>query len=260
MRDRVLDAADIEPGDTLLDLGTGNGIIAFGAVDRVGPDGRVIFSDVSEDLLAECRRLAEATNVLTCCDFVRASAEALDPIADGSVDVVTARGVLCYLADRPAAFREVYRVLAAGGRLSALEPINSFHWPEPDHLYLGFDARPIEHLVRKIKARYNPPDQSPLTNFDERDLFRFAEEAGFTEIALHYEATLACRPLDTASWEVLMATAPNPLAPTTGERIENALSPDEQAQLEQHLRPLIEAGVPRKERRAGAFLRATKPR
>src|SRR5438132_6892400 len=85
MRDRVLDAAEIEPGDTVLDLGTGNGIIAFGALDRVGADGKVIFSDVSEDLLAECRRLAEETKAIARCDFVRASAEALNPIADGSV-------------------------------------------------------------------------------------------------------------------------------------------------------------------------------
>ena len=51
VRDTVLDRARLRPGDTLLDVGTGDGLIAFGAVERLGPSGRVIFSDISQDLL-----------------------------------------------------------------------------------------------------------------------------------------------------------------------------------------------------------------
>jgi arsenite methyltransferase len=51
VRDKVLDRASLGAGDTVLDVGTGDGLIAFGALDRLGPDGRVIFSDVSADVL-----------------------------------------------------------------------------------------------------------------------------------------------------------------------------------------------------------------
>ena len=51
IRDQVLDRASLRPGDTLLDVGTGDGLIAVGALDRLGPSGRVIFSDISADLL-----------------------------------------------------------------------------------------------------------------------------------------------------------------------------------------------------------------
>jgi arsenite methyltransferase len=133
LRERVLDNADVRPGDVLLDVGCGDGWIAFAALDRIGPGGRVVFADVSQDLLDHCRALAEKLGVLARCDFVRASAEEL-PLADASVDVVTTRSVLIYLrrAGKERALREFHRVLRPGGRISIAEPINSFAYPEPE--------------------------------------------------------------------------------------------------------------------------------
>lgn len=51
VRDEVLDRTGLRPGDTVLDVGTGDGLIAFGALDRLGPSGQVIFSDISQGLL-----------------------------------------------------------------------------------------------------------------------------------------------------------------------------------------------------------------
>jgi arsenite methyltransferase len=82
-RDGVLDRAAIAEGDTVLDLGTGYGLVGFGAVERVGPHGRVIFSDVSTDLLDECRRRAGEDRR---CVFLEASADDLGALADASVD------------------------------------------------------------------------------------------------------------------------------------------------------------------------------
>src|SRR5215467_9496289 len=59
-RDEILDKAQLKPGDTLLDVGAGDGLIAFGALDRLGPAGHVIFSDISQDLLDHCRAAAAA--------------------------------------------------------------------------------------------------------------------------------------------------------------------------------------------------------
>jgi arsenite methyltransferase len=59
VRDRVLDNAHVAPGDVLLDVGAGDGLIAFGAMERVQPGGPVIFSDISEDLIDHARATAE---------------------------------------------------------------------------------------------------------------------------------------------------------------------------------------------------------
>jgi arsenite methyltransferase len=231
------------------------------AADPSGSDlgGSVIFSDVSDDLLAECRRIAAEAGVVSDCEFVRASADQLDPIADASVDVVTSRSVLIYLDDKQPAFREMFRVLKPGGRISLFEPINRFGSPEPTHTFLGFDVRPVQHLAAKVKARHMPPDEHPLTNFDERNLFRFAEAEGFVDIVLDYRAELTSWPLETTDWDVVMRMAGNPLDPTVGEDIRAALIPAEQAEFEAHLRPLVENSQPRLGRSARVFLRAVKP-
>jgi ubiquinone/menaquinone biosynthesis C-methylase UbiE len=90
----------------VLDVGAGDGLIAFGALNRLGPSGRVIFSDISQDLLDHCRAAAAAEGQLDRCRYVLASAESLTGIADASVDVVTARSVLIYVKDKAAALRE----------------------------------------------------------------------------------------------------------------------------------------------------------
>jgi arsenite methyltransferase len=93
IRDRVLSNARLQDGEVLLDVGTGDGLIAFGALGLLDP-GRVIFSDVSQDLLDHDARLAEELGVTDRTEFVRAAAQDLSPIPDASIDVVTTRSVL----------------------------------------------------------------------------------------------------------------------------------------------------------------------
>src|SRR5260370_24533188 len=81
-RARVLDKARARPGDVLLDVGTGDGLIAFGAVELVGPSGRVIFSDVSRDLLDHCRALARDLDIAERCHFVFSAADDPHTIPD----------------------------------------------------------------------------------------------------------------------------------------------------------------------------------
>ena len=74
VRDRVLDRADLHVGHTVVDVGTGDGLIAFGALDRVGESGRVIFVDISQALLDHAHSLAEEMGVAERCSFLNAPA------------------------------------------------------------------------------------------------------------------------------------------------------------------------------------------
>jgi SAM-dependent methyltransferase len=99
VRDKVLDHAAFAEGETLLDVGCGEGLIGFGALER---GAHVVFSDISDDLLDLCRETADALGVLGRCSFVNAGAEDLAGIRDASVDVVATRSVLIYVKEKTA--------------------------------------------------------------------------------------------------------------------------------------------------------------
>jgi ubiquinone/menaquinone biosynthesis C-methylase UbiE len=245
IRDAVLDRARLDAGDTLLDVGCGDGLIGFGGLDRVGPTGRVIFSDLSQDLLDLCRQRAVELDAAERCAFVLSSADRLDAVAGESVDAVTARSVLIYVNDKPACFREFHRVLRRGGRLSVYEPINAFATRTgSDGRFCGYDIAPVAELAAKVKALYadlQPPDTDPMLDFDERDLLHAAEQAGFTEI--HLELRVDIEPqLPPLAWDGFAHSAGNPLIPTLAEALAQTLNPAEAERFRAHLRPLVESG------------------
>jgi ubiquinone/menaquinone biosynthesis C-methylase UbiE len=265
VRERVLDNAHLGVGEVLLDVGAGDGLIAFGALDRVGPEGRVIFSDVSQELLDVCRQGADGD---ARAEFVVAHAEDLAPVADESVDVVTTRSVIIYV-DRDAkerAFREFFRVLRLGGRLSMFEPINVFGCAERRREFFGLETGPVADLAERVKTAYDgrAPGEKTLIDFDERDLLGWAEAAGFAEVTLDYEARIIHgaafaweKDDDAPPWETFLNMSGNPLAPTLAEVLDEALTPAERERFIAHLRPAYEA---RKgtSRMACAYLRAAK--
>ena len=106
----------IMPGMTVLDLGSGAGFDAFLAWSRVGPTGRVIGVDMTDDMLALARENAEkrgATNV----EFRKGFIEKL-PVESNTVDYVISNCVINLSPDKPAVFREVARVLKTGGHFA----------------------------------------------------------------------------------------------------------------------------------------------
>lgn len=108
--------AEIQPGMTVLDLGSGAGFDAFLAWRRVGPTGRVIGVDMTDDMVRLARENATrlgATNV----EFRKGAIEKL-PVEDGSVDLVISNCVVNLSSDKPAVFRELARVLKPGGRFA----------------------------------------------------------------------------------------------------------------------------------------------
>ncbi len=243
VRKQVLDNSGIMEGETLLDVGTGDGMIAFGALERVGKQGTVVLSDVSQDLLAHARTLAEQMDVTDRCRFVLAPAEDLAPVADVSVDVVTTRSVLAYVGPKRRAFAEFFRVLRPGGRISLYEPINRLTHPEPLDRFGGYAVAPVQELAERVDAAYErrqPSDTDPMLDFDERDLVAFVDEAGFGE--WHLQLRLDRTRHQPQRWEAFAHSSPNPRAPTLAEAIAETLAPDEAERFVEHLRPLVERG------------------
>jgi arsenite methyltransferase len=258
VRDQILDRSGLEPGETLLDVGCGDGLIGFGALARRA--GTVIFSDVSADLIAVCRSAAKDLGDLDRCRFLEADAVDLAAVAERSVDVITTRAVLIFVEAKQQAFDEFFRVLRPGGRISLYEPINRFGRDERDEgLFWFYPVDGLGELAARIAAVYTdlqPLEADPMLNFDERDLVRQAEEAGFFPIELKLEA--AIRPIEPRQWESFRNTAPNPKVPTVAEAMEQALTPEERQQVGAHLRPLVETGCGIW-RMAHAHLYAVKP-
>jgi len=246
VRDKILNHANLSDGDILLDIGCGDGLIAFGALEK-NETSKVILSDISQDLLDHARSIAQEMQILNRCEFLLASADDLSTLADASVDVVATRSVLIFVSAKQRSFKEFYRVLKPKGRLSIFEPINRFTYPEPPHIFMGYDVTSVMEIAQKLHAVYyriQPPDTDPMMDFDERDLITLAEEAGFREI--HLELQVEIQPKTESlgcgdgEWETMLQTAGNPKIPTLEEALHQALTSAERERFVTHLRPLVE--------------------
>jgi arsenite methyltransferase len=109
--------AFLQPGEVVLDVGSGGAIDTILAARRVGPDGKAIGLDVVEAMIERARANATQAGVEGWTEFVLGEMEQI-PLPDGSVDVVISNGVLNLSARKSRALAEIFRVLKPGGRIS----------------------------------------------------------------------------------------------------------------------------------------------
>ena len=116
-QDLMLSLAALQPGERVLDIACGTGLVTFRAADAVGPAGFVAASDISEDMVAAVAAAAATRGIAG--DFRRMDAETIEH-PDGAFDVVLCALGLMYVAEPPNALREMRRVLRPGGRAAAV--------------------------------------------------------------------------------------------------------------------------------------------
>jgi len=165
----LLDAAGIGPGQRVLDVACGTGVLAREAVGRVGPEGGVSGIDPDPGMLAVAARLAPGVA------WRQGTADAM-PYPDGSFDAVVSQFGLMFFPDRRASLREMLRVLAPGGRMAVAV------WDTLENAH----AYPIEVALLQRIAGQRAADalRAPFALGDRRELLGLFDSAGVASVRI----------------------------------------------------------------------------
>ena len=177
--ERMMELADIQPGQRVLDVATGGGEPALTAANRVGPSGHVLATDLSPQMVALGReRVAELG--LHNIDFREMDAEAPD-LPEQSFDIILSRFGLMFLPNLQGALERLHKLLVPNGRLVAAV------WGPPQKV--PFARWPMEVAMRVLQVPAPPPQMpGPFSLADRHRLEQLLIGAGFT--AVHTEPML----------------------------------------------------------------------
>jgi SAM-dependent methyltransferase len=197
--DRLLELAGVAPGERVLDVACGTGVVARRAAMKVGAAGTVTALDLSEGMLAVGRRVT--AGVRPAIDWRQGDAAAL-PFADASFDVVLCHQAIGFFADRPAAVREMRRVLTAGGRaaISLCRPVRY----SPAYVPLA------DLLQRHLGGSAGEVMRSPFPSWNLEDLRAILASAAWPD--LHIRIVVESLRYPSAEEFLLQETASSPLA------------------------------------------------
>ncbi len=181
--------AKLNPGETVLDLGSGGGIDVLLSARRVGPTGKAYGLDMTDEMLAlanENKRKAGVENV----EFLKGEIEHI-PLPDNSVDVVISNCVINLSADKDAVLREAFRVLKPGGRFAVSDVVTRGEMPPEIRksvlLWVGCIAGALEendYLGKLAAAGFAEAAVEPTRIYRVEDAREFLSGQGFDVDAL----------------------------------------------------------------------------
>src|ERR1700722_13982607 len=176
--------ANLNAGETVLDLGSGGGIDVLLSARRVGPTGKAYGLDMTDEMLAlanENKRKAGVTNV----EFLKGEIEHI-PLPDNSVDVIISNCVINLSADKDAVLREAFRVLKAGGRFAVSDVVTRGEMlPEIRKsvlLWVGCIAGALEeneYLNKLVAAGFGDAEVEPTRIYHVENAREFLSGQGF---------------------------------------------------------------------------------
>ncbi|HEY0879711.1 MAG TPA: methyltransferase domain-containing protein, partial [Zeimonas sp.] len=188
----LLEAAALRPGERVLDVACGTGVVARMARQRVGDSGTVAGLDANPGMLA----VARSASPKPAIDWYEATAEAI-PLADGAFDAVLCQLGLQFITNKLGALREMRRVLAPGGRLVVNVP-----GPTPPLFAVLADA-----LETHVDPRAASFVHVVFSLHDERELRELVNAAGFQDVRVETRRTaLTLPPASQFLWQYICST------------------------------------------------------
>lgn len=182
--DSLLEAADIGPGDDVVDLACSTGVVTRTLVERVGPDGHVIAVDVNPDMLSVAQEIAKERSI-EAIDWREGDAGSL-PLEDDSVDAMVCQQGMQFFPDRLAAMREARRALKPGGRFAF-------------SVLRGIEENPFQRAIAEALDAHVGPDAAavvytPFSMNDPEAIKVQVAEAGFRDVHIQLETTTVRHP------------------------------------------------------------------
>ena len=176
--------AELNPGETVLDLGSGGGIDVLLSARRVGPAGKAYGLDMTDDMLALARKNQAAAGVENV-EFLKGEIEQI-PLPDNSVDVIISNCVINLSADKDRVLAEAFRVLKPGGRFAVSDIVVRGHDVPADvrrnmELWIGCVAGALEeddYRAKLTRAGFAEIDVEPTRIYRAEDAKAFLDQGG----------------------------------------------------------------------------------
>jgi ubiquinone/menaquinone biosynthesis C-methylase UbiE len=194
--DDLLEFADLAPGEAVLDVACGTGIVSRLAWPKVGPTGRVVGLDINPKMLEVARSVAANESAI---EWTEGNATAM-PLPDDSFDIVLCQHGLQYFPDRLSALREMHRVLGERGRLTlnVWRPVQY----NPGHAIFA------DVLQRRVNDEAAATRRAPFKLSDRDELRVLVGDAGFRDVTIDLTTRVARFPSAEAMVRIMMAGTP----------------------------------------------------